>query len=239
MRPATGRPSCTASPLATTTRTASTKPSQPRTSSTDSKRPAIDESTPSSTVDDERTTSGRLPFSVSSTPGLANCVDGRHALVLGDRDRGVGREHEAREHGKAGLVGASERSRLGAGALGVGCIREAHDGRLGAELRVGAHHRKFLLTRPQRRRERCRKQGIGGDRLVVNGAGPRLEAQLGGATQVRLGEHGVHLAGLDAERPGPSEQRRRALGPAPATSTGGVGVRESVHGDCPFRWRFR
>jgi hypothetical protein len=44
--------------------------------------------------------------------------------------------------------------------------------------------------------------GVDRDRLVVHGPRPRLEAELGGATQVGISEHGVHLASLDTKRPG-------------------------------------
>ena len=144
MRPAPGRPSCTASPLATTTRTASTK--RVPAAHVEDRLEATGHRRVDAVLDRGRRTHDERPDAVIGqvTPGLANCVDGRHALVLDDRNRGVGREHEAREHGKAGLVGASERRRLGAGALGLGRIRERHDGQLGTRLRVSAHHRKFL-----------------------------------------------------------------------------------------------
>ena len=105
-------------------------------------------------------------------------------------------------------MGARQGGGLGAGALGSVGVREAHDGALGAVFWIGADHRNSSSSGRD-----CGLHGVDGDGLVVHRPGPRLETELGGAAQVGVSEDGVHLASLGAKRAGPSEQRRRALGP--------------------------
>ena len=149
-------------------------------------------------------------------------------VARGDRVGRVGRQHEAGQDREARLVGVRERRGLRAGGFRVGCVRQAHDRAFRAELRIGADHRNSSSC--------CRDCGVNGvdrNRLVVHGPRPRLEAQLGGATEVGVSEDGVHLAGLDAKRPSPSEHRCRALVPAQRLDGAGAGGGERVHGVDP------
>ena len=64
----------------------------------------------------------------------------------GDRASRVGRQHEAGKDRQTRLVGARERGGFGACALGLGGVRQTHDGAVGALVLIGADHRKSFQT---------------------------------------------------------------------------------------------